>query len=89
MSYIDAIDNRRVLIADEETGLAFGLSHFHHSMKQKELRTIGVPGEEIRKMDFQPFDLPAMHIYKIWGGQIHEIEAIGILAPYDSPTGWE
>jgi hypothetical protein len=89
MSYIDTIDNRRVPIADEETGLAFGLSHFHHSMKQKELRTIGVPGEEIRKMDFKPFDLPAMHIYKIWGGQIHEIEAIGILAPYNSPTGWE
>ena len=89
MSYIDSIDNRRVPIADEETGLAFGLSHFHHSMKQKELRVIGVPGEETRKMDFKPFDLPAMHIYKIWGGQIHEIEAMGILAPYDSPTGWE
>ncbi len=79
----------RVPIADEETGLAFGLSHFHHSMQQKELRTIGVPGEETRRMDFQPFDLPAMHIYKIWGGQIHEIEAIGVLAPYNSPTGWE
>jgi hypothetical protein len=89
MSYIDSIGNRRVPIADEETGLAFGLSHFHHSMKQKELRVIGVPGEETRKMDFKPFDLPAMHIYKIWGGQIHEIEAMGILAPYDSPTGWE
>ena len=24
-----------------------------------------------------PFDLPAMHIYKVWGGQIHEIEAMG------------
>jgi len=89
MSYIDTIDNRRVPIADEESGLAFGLSHFHHSMKQKELHTLGVPGEEIRKMDFQPFDLPAMHIYKIWGGQIHEIEAIGVMAPYNSPTGWE
>jgi hypothetical protein len=30
-----------------------------------------------------------MHIFKIWGGQIHEIEAIGISVPYDSPTGWE
>ena len=89
MSYIDTIDNRRVPIADEETGLAFGLSHFHHSMQQKEFRTIGVSGEETRRMDFKPFDLPAMHIYKIWGGQIHEIEAIGVLAPYNSPTGWE
>jgi hypothetical protein len=89
MSYIDTIDDRRVSIADEENGLAFGLSHFHHSMKQKEFRTIGVPGEELRKMDFQPFDLPAMHVYKIWGGQIHEIEALGIVVPYNSPTGWE
>jgi hypothetical protein len=25
----------------------------------------------------KPFDMPSMHIYKIWGGKIHEIEAIG------------
>ena len=35
------------------------------------------------------FDLPAIHVYKIWGGQIHVIEAIGISVPYNSPTGWE
>ena len=34
------------------------------------------------------FDLPAVHIFKIWGGQIHEIEALGFLAPYLSPSGW-
>jgi hypothetical protein len=89
MSYIDTIDNRRVWIADEQNGLAFGLSHFHHSMQKKEIHTIGVPGQETRKMDFKPFDLPAVHIFKIWGGQIHEIEALGFLAPYNSPTGWE
>jgi hypothetical protein len=33
--------------------------------------------------------MPAMHVFKIWGGQIHEIEAIGISPPYKSPTGWE
>jgi hypothetical protein len=37
----------------------------------------------------QPFDMPAAHIFKIWGGQIHEIEAVGLVAPYSSPTGWE
>ena len=26
---------------------------------------------------------------KIWGGQIHEIEAVGITVDYNSPTGWE
>ncbi len=49
----------------------------------------GVPGQEVRKMDNAPFDLPAVHIFKIWGGQIHEIEALGFVAPYNSPTGWE
>lgn len=47
------------------------------------------PGREVSKMNFNPFDLPAMHIYKIWGGQIHEIEAMGFTAPYNAPTGWE
>lgn len=89
MAYITKIDNRRVWIADEETGLAFGLSHFHHAMDQTEWPTYGVPGVPFRKIDYKPFDLPAVHIFKIWGGQIHEIEAIGFLAPYNSSTGWD
>jgi hypothetical protein len=48
-----------------------------------------VPGQEIRKMQFKPFDLPAVHIFKIWGGQIQDIEALGFTAPYMSATGWE
>jgi hypothetical protein len=91
MAYISTIDNRRVDIADEQTGLALGFSHFHHDMKQKEFRILGDPNREVTSMSAfpDPFDLPAMHIYKIWGGQIHEIEAMGFIAPYNSPTGWE
>ena len=33
--------------------------------------------------------MPAAHIFKIWNGQIHEIEAVGSVEPYNSPTGWE
>ena len=88
MSYIDSIDDRRVDIADPETGLVFGLSHFRHSMAQKTLRIVGVPGIETWEVPFDAFDLPAAHIYKIRGGQIHEIEALGFRAPYNSPTGW-
>lgn len=88
--YIDTIDNRRVWIADEETGLAVGFSHFRHSMTTREFPVFGIPGMEVRKMpDQRPFDMPAMHVFKIWGGQIHEIEAVGLTAPYNSPTGWE
>jgi hypothetical protein len=89
MAYISTIDDRRVEVADEQTGLALGFSHFHHEMKTKEYKILNDPSREVSKMDFKPFDLPAMHIYKIWGGQIHEIEAMGFMAPYNSPTGWE
>ncbi|MDT8399605.1 MAG: hypothetical protein RQ899_13420 [Pseudomonadales bacterium] len=89
MSYIDAIDNRRVNIADPETGLVFGLSHFRHSMTNKTIAIKGVPGITSREVNFDPFDLPAAHIFKISEGMIHEIEAMGFQAPYDSPTGWE
>ena len=88
MAYITSIDNRRVWIADEETGLAFGLSQFRHAMEKTEWPTYGVPGVPFRKIDYKPFDLPAAHIFKIQGGQIHEIEALGFIAPYMSATGW-
>jgi hypothetical protein len=88
--YISTIDNRRVEIADTVTGLAIGFSHFRHPMTQKKFKITGNPDRQESDMSSQqPFDMPAMHIYKIWGGQIHEIEAIGIVAPYNSPTGWE
>jgi hypothetical protein len=87
--YIDRIDNRRVEIADEKTGLALGLSHFRHEMKKKEFPILGDPGRQTMTMNFAPFDLPALHVYKIWGGQIHEIEAMGFMAPYNAPSGWE
>jgi hypothetical protein len=89
MAYISVIDGRRVEIADEQTGLALGFSHFHHEMKTKDYKILNDPSRDTSKMDFAPFDLPAMHIFKIWGGQIHEIEAMGFMAPYNSPSGWE
>jgi hypothetical protein len=88
--YITTIDDRRVEIADTVTGLAIGFSHFRHPMTQKKFKIVGNPNREEADMTNQrSFDMPAMHIFKIWGGQIHEIEAIGIVVPYNSPTGWE
>ncbi len=88
-SYIKRIEPRRVEIADVETGLVFGLSQFRHPMEEKSLKIVGVPGVESIPMDYKPFDMPAMHIYKISGGKMHEIEAMGVVMPYNSPTGWE
>ena len=55
----------------------------------KEFHLVGVPGRETYTMNTAPFDLPAVHIYKIWNGQIHEIEALGLTTGYMSKTGWE
>ena len=88
--YINTIEDRRVEIADTVTGLALGFSHFHHPMEQKVFKITGNPNREVSDMTNQrSFDMPALHIYKIWGGHIHEIEAIGIVVGLNSPTGWE
>jgi hypothetical protein len=89
MSYIKRIEPRRVEIVDEETGLVFGLSQFRHPMEEKTLKIVGVSGVDHWDMNFKPFDLPAAHIYKVRGGKIHEIEAMGFTMPYNSKTGWE
>jgi hypothetical protein len=89
LSYITRIEPRRVEIADPETGLVFGLSQFRQPMEQNFVKIVGVPGVEKIDMPFKAFDLPAAHIYKIQGGKIHEIEAMGLMRPYNSKTGWE
>ena len=89
MSYIKRIEPRRVWIADPQTGLVFGLSQFRHPMKEDHVDIVGYPGVKSVPMKFPPFDLPAAHIFKVRGGKIHEIEAMGFMAPYDSKTGWE
>ena len=89
MSYIDSLDLRRVWIADEVTGLAFGISQFRHSMEDPTIDIYDANGRLAeREVNFDPFDLPAMHIFKIRGGKIFEIEAMGFMTPYMSPSGW-
>lgn len=92
--YIDRIENRRVFAADPQTGLVMGLSHFRHPMDNLPYLVTAMDGSTIERnkdnMSFAPFDLPAAHIYKIGpDGLMHEIEAMGFTAPYNSPTGWE
>lgn len=89
-AYIDSIDNRRIFAIDPVLGLAMGLSHFRQSMNRGPLAMIAADGTRVMwEEQREPYDLPAAHVFKIAGGEIHEIEAIGIFVPYLSPTGWE
>lgn len=86
-TYIDSIDNRRVFAADPETGLVMGLSHFRHSMAHGPYEVVLPDGTTtLFEPDFDPFDLPAAHIFKVGADhRMHEIEAMGFVAPYNSP----
>jgi hypothetical protein len=89
LAYITRIEPVRVMIADPQTGLVFGLSQFRQPMKSTTEKIVGVPGVTSIPMNFKPFDLPAAHVFKVYDGKIHEIEAMGFMRPYDSKTGWE
>ena len=89
MSYITSIDLRRVWIADEEKGLVFGLTMFRQPMESKSVTILNKDGTtQERPMNFNPFDLEAAHIFKIYGGKLHEIEAMGFSLPLNSKNGW-
>jgi hypothetical protein len=89
MTYIGSIDLRRIWIADEEKGLVFAYSMFRHPMEQKTITILNTDGStNERPMNFSPFDLEAAHIFKISGGKIHEIEAMGFSLPLYSKNGW-
>lgn len=89
-AYVDDLLNRRVFAADPVTGLAMGLSHFTASMSHgAHLMTAADGTQVLWEEDREPYDLPAAHIFKITGGEIHEVEAVGFFTDYDSPTGWE
>lgn len=92
--YIDRIENRRVFAADPVTGLVMGLSHFRHPMDNLPYNVTNTDGSTsertLANFPFAPFDLPAAHIFKVGpDGLMHEIEAMGFMAAYNSPTGWE
>ncbi len=93
-TYIDVIDNRRLVAVDPVTGLVMGFSHFRHPMDNLPYDVIHIDGTTSERtaesMPFAPFDLPAAHIFKVGAdGLVHEIEAMGFTTDLYSPTGWE
>ncbi len=92
--YIDRIEDRRMVAADPVTGLVMGLSHFRHPMDNLPYTVTNSDGSTTERnkqnMPYAPFDMPAAHVFKIGPDKaVHEIEAVGVNLPYNSPTGWE
>ncbi len=88
-AYISEIRNRRLLVIDEQKGLAVGFSNFYHDSKLKTMKLKGVRGVKSVPAFQGTFNMPAIHFFKIKKGKIYEIEATGLVLPYGTKTGWE
>ncbi len=88
-SYITEIRNRRVLIGDEQKGLAVGFSMFYHDSSLKEYKYKGSKGEKMLPSWQGTFNMAGMHVFKIKNGKMYDIEATGIVLPYGNKSGWE
>jgi len=90
LSYITKIRPRRLIIIDEEKGLVLGFPMFVHRGNVRTIHIAGIPGlEQMPMTGLRTSDLEAGEMFKIRGGKIHEIEAMGFILPYGSKTGWE
>jgi hypothetical protein len=88
-AYIAEIKNRRLLVIDEQKGLAVGFSNLFHDSKLKTMKLKGISGLESVPSYQGLFNMPAIHIFKIKKGKIYDIEATGLVLPYGTKTGWE
>jgi hypothetical protein len=88
-AYITEIKNRRLLVIDEQKGLAVGFSNFYHDSKLKTAKLKGIPGMDTVPSYQGVFNMPAIHFFKIKKGKIYDIEATGLVEPYGAKTGWE
>jgi hypothetical protein len=88
-TYITRIWPRRLLVVDEEMGLVFTFPMFVHRGHIRVAKIVGVPGVTERPKDVDPSTLLAGEIFKVHGGKLHEIEAVGFLLPYGAKSGWE
>ena len=87
--YMSDIKNRRLLVIDEQKGLAVGFSNLCHDAKLKTMKLKGIPGLESVPSYRGLFNMPAIHFFKIKKGKIYDIEATGLVLPYGTKTGWE
>ncbi len=88
LSFITRLWPRRLDVIDEEKGLVFSFPMFQHRGGVRTIQIRGVPGVESIRMGGGTSNLQAGEIFKIRGGKIHEIEAMGVSLPYGTKTGW-
>jgi hypothetical protein len=87
LHFVTWIHDRRYPIVDEERGIVFGLVFFDHAAG--DTRTFQTPdGRTVTAGPSTPFTWEIAEIFKVRGGQLHEIEAVLNQGLYGMCSGW-
>jgi len=85
---IESIRPRRTPVVDEQRGITWGVYIFNHPG----VKTVKMPDGTIKPAAYfvdQPNSMPMSELFKIKGGKIRDIMAVGVVNSYKSGSGWE
>ncbi len=85
---IESIRPRRIPVVDEERGVTWGVYMFNHPG----VETVTMPDGSTQPAAYfrgQPNSMPMGELFKIKGGKIRDIMAIGVVNEYGSDSGWQ
>jgi hypothetical protein len=85
---IESIRPRRTPVVDEERGVTWGVYMFNHPG----VKTVKMPDGSIKPAAYfvdQPNSMPMSELFKIKGGKVRDIMAVGVVNKYKSGSGWE
>ena len=87
-AYIDEVRGRRYPVIDEERGMVLAIAFLD---VPGTVATIEVNGRSVELPPRMrvPRSVVLFELFKVIGGEIHEIEAFMINVPYSTPSGWE
>jgi hypothetical protein len=89
MDYIGRLWPRRYEVVDEQKGLVFAFPMFQHPGMSAPVRVVGVPGVDSLPLGRSSSNMQAGEIFKIVGGKIVSVEAMGAFLPYGTRSGWD
>jgi hypothetical protein len=85
---IESIRPRRIPVVDVERGVTWGVYMFNHAG----VETVTMPDGTTQPAAYfrgQANSMPMSELFKIKGGKIRDIMAIGVIKEYKSTSGWE
>jgi hypothetical protein len=88
MDYIGRLWPRRYEAVDVEKGLVFAFPMFQHPGMRAPVKVYGVPGVDSLPLGRSSSNMQAGEVFKIVGGKIVSVEAMGAFLPYGTPSGW-